>query len=396
VAFRAEAVQVEPQTARLGRLAPVESLLPASGQAASSAGECPGYDDVLGFCAGTLGPERSVFVQRHLDTCPACMDLVTLAINDWEPREPPRWLDVASNFQPGDRVDDRFVIRRFLGCGGMGEVYEAVDTQSSTRVALKAVLAACSDNPYILRCFRREARLGRTLRHPNVCRVHHSAGHRPAARKAPVPYFTMEFIEGETLHERLRRAPLSLDETLAIARELLVGLRAIHRAGVLHLDIKSSNIMLRRGQPQKPVILDFGLARRASRSRRERVRPLTGSLAYMPPEQILGRVPDVQNDLFAFGVVLFHMLTRELPFPAAQPSMASSIVQRLTAHAPRPSELVPTVPAWLDQVVFTCLADPDHRYSDAQALLEVLEEGHGARDPSACLDSSEAVHDETW
>jgi serine/threonine protein kinase len=299
------------------------------------------------------------------------MDLATLALNDWAPHEPREWLDVASNFHPGDRLDDRYQVVRFLACGGMGEVYEVVDIHTCERLALKAVLAAASDNRHMLRSFRHEARLARKVRHPNVCHVHDLSQAADAVARPLVPYFTMELIEGDTLNERLQQ-PLSVDDTLHIARDLLLGIQAIHHAGVLHLDIKSSNVMLRR-QTQQPVILDFGLARRASDdARHERMHPLTGSLAYMPPEQILGQTPTAQNDIFAFGVVLFQMLTQALPFPTAQPSTASSIADRLTARAPAPSELAASVPRWLDDVVLTCLAAPAKRFRDVEGVMEAM------------------------
>jgi serine/threonine protein kinase len=108
-------------------------------------------------------------------------------------------------------------------------------------------------------------------------------------------------------------------------------------------------------------------------ARQRGTRPLTGSLAYMPPEQILGRSPGFRNDVFAFGVVLFQMLTGRLPFPATQPAAASSLVRRLTAEAPPPSQIVPALPRWLDEVVRTCLAGQDLRFQDVEAVLEVLE-----------------------
>ena len=101
------------------------------------------------------------------------------------------------------------------------------------------------------------------------------------------------------------------------------------------------------------------------------MRPLTGSLAYMPPEQILGRDPGAQNDVFAFGVVLFQMLTGTLPFPVA-PSTRSSIVERLTAHAPKPSSVVRRLPRWLDEVVLGCLAEQEERFSSVDAVMEGL------------------------
>ncbi len=372
MALRLEAGELERNAARYAALELIERHDWNDTPASLIAGDCPSADDLLDFCQGRLPAGRSIFIQRHLDLCATCMDLTTLAINDWAPHEPTEWLEVASNFHPGDRVGGRYEVVRFLACGGMGEVYEAIDAQTSERVALKAVLAAASDNRHMLRSFRHEARLARKVRHPNVCRVH-DPDQGDAVARPLVPYFTMEYIEGESLNERLVQ-PLAIDETLQVARGLLLGIQAIHQAGVLHLDIKSSNVMLRR-HSREAVILDFGLARRATDGARpERTRPLTGSLAYMPPEQILGHAPSVQNDIFAFGVVLFQMLTGGLPFATTQPSTASTIADRLTATAPAPSELVAGVPRWLDELVFTCLAEPANRFFDVEQVLAALGE----------------------
>jgi eukaryotic-like serine/threonine-protein kinase len=340
-----------------------------------TAESCLSPDEVLDFCAGAVGVVGSTRVQRHLDVCALCLDLVTGAINEWAPPEPTEWIEIGCNFRPGDRVAERYRIVRLLGRGGMGEVYEAIDLRNEHKVALKAVLAASSDNRHMLRSFRREAHLGRKIRHPNVCRV--LAAPREPLAASPVPFFTMEFIDGQTLSERLMHGPLPAGEALVIAEQLLLGLNAIHDANVLHLDLKSSNVMLGDGE-RRAIILDFGLARRASRaSRQQGVRPVTGSLAYMPPEQILGLPPSAQNDVFAFGVVLFQMLTARLPFPTAEPSMQSSLVRRLTAHAPNPSELVAGIPGWLDRVVSCCLDEHEHRYADADAVLRALRRGSG-------------------
>lgn len=334
---------------------------------------CPSIDDILDFSGGRAMPARADAIQRHIDGCRACLELVTGALHDWVRPAPVGWLDIAGNFRPGDRIDGRFRILRPLGRGGMGEVYEAIDLVSSARVALKAVIATHCDSAFLLRSFRREARLGRRVCHPHVCRIHRPV-HPEGGLRSPVPYFTMEFIEGITLNERLLRGALPIDTSLRIAREVLGGLRAIHAAGVLHLDIKSSNVMLGHGCPNRAVILDFGLARPAGvASRACRVRPLTGSLPYMPPEQILGRCPSAQNDVFAFGVVLFQMLTGELPFPSSQPSTTSSIVRRLSARAPRPSQLASHIPRWLDDVVLGCTTQPEHRFASVDAVLEALD-----------------------
>jgi Protein kinase domain len=376
VAFRSEAVELErawawrswPKGHTLalpGRLCPVTS----PGMEA-----CLSADDVLGFCEGQLHAERASRVQRHLEVCALCLELVAGAANRWLSPEPADLLQVANNFRPGDRVAGRFEIVRFLARGGMGEVYEALDMRAGDRVALKAVLATLCDRRSALRCFRREARMGRQVQHPNVCRVHAAVAYDPSSAASPVPFFTMDLIQGETLSARLAARAFSMAEALSLAHELLVGLRAIHQAGVLHLDFKSSNVMLRddAGSP-RPVILDFGLARAVLHgpSKRRR-RALAGSLAYMPPEQLLGRLPDCRNDVFAFGVVLFEMLTLRLPFSTAQSSLQSSIVQRLAAHAPRPSALVSRVPRWLDEVVGRCLAEPEQRYPDIDAVMAAL------------------------
>jgi eukaryotic-like serine/threonine-protein kinase len=370
---------VEPEAA--GRADAVDSSGADPNAAGSGAGGCSSGqaclspDEVLDFCAGAAGVVGSTRVQHHLDVCPLCLDLVTGALNEWAPPESTDWLEIGCNFRPGDCVAGRYHIVRLLGRGGMGEVYEAVDLVEEHKVALKAVLAASSDNRHMLRSFRLEAHLGRKVRHPNVCRVL-AAPREPLAPRSPVPFFTMEFIEGHTLSERLMSSPLPTAEALLIAEQLLLGLRAIHDANVLHLDLKSSNVMLGPDPARRAIILDFGLARRASRaSRQQGVRPVTGSLAYMPPEQILGLPPSAQNDVFAFGVVLFQMLTARLPFPAAEPSAHSSLVRRLSAHAPDPSQLVANVPRWLDQVVSGCLAEHERRYADVDAVLRALGRG---------------------
>ena len=295
------------------------------------------------------------------------MDLVTGAVNDWAAPEAADLLEVGSNFRSGERVG-AFRLVRFIARGGMGEVYEARDDVSGERVALKAILASACDQRQLLHAFCREARLGRRVSHPNVCRTHapHAAS---SGEPSPVPYFTMDFQDGETLQARLRQRPLRCDEALPIAEQILLGLRAIHDAGVLHLDIKASNVMLGTAERNQAIILDFGLAREAHRMHEGRVRPLTGSLPYMPPEQILGDPPSRQNDVFAFGVVLFQMLTAELPFPMAQPSTPSSIVERLAAHAQAPSTLAAGVPEWLDRLVLRCLAEPGERPRDAGEVL---------------------------
>lgn len=341
-----------------------------NGARALTGGDCPSTDTILDFCAGQLVPGRSRSFRRHLEVCPACMDLVTGAVNDWAQPEAADLLEVGSNFRAGEHVGP-FQLVRFIARGGMGEVYEARDHVSGERVALKAILASNCDQRRLLQAFQREARLGRRVSHRNVCRVHAPRPSVPG-QTLPVPYFTMDYLPGETLQARLRQGRLSSEAALGISEQILLGLRAVHEAGVLHLDIKASNVMLGEESPAAATILDFGLAREARHTRDGRVRPLTGSLPYMPPEQILGDPPSRQNDVFAFGVVLFQMLTADLPFPMAQPSTPSTIVKRLAAHAQPPSCLAPDVPPWLDELVLRCLSEPERRPRDTSEVLAAL------------------------
>ena len=161
------------------------------------AGDCPSTDTILDFCAGQLVPGRSRRFRRHLEVCPACMDLVTGAVNDWAQPEAADLLEVGSNFRAGEHVGP-FRLVRFIARGGMGEVYEARDDASGEQVALKAILASNCDQRRLLRAFQREARLGRRVSHRNVCRVHAPRPSSPG-QALPVPYFTMDYLPGETL-----------------------------------------------------------------------------------------------------------------------------------------------------------------------------------------------------
>lgn len=370
--FRATALERE-LTSRVP-LELIESATPAHLDQPATAHECPSADDLLDFCNGNLGGARTIALQHHLDLCPACLDVVTLALNDWEPHAPAEWLDVAPNFRCGERIDGRYEITRFIASGGMGEVYEAVDLASGERVALKAVLAAASDNRDMLRAFRREARLARRVRHRNVCHVHDVPAAGDGVPQPLVPYYIMELVEGETLQELTTRGPVPIARALEIARQLLRGIQAIHRAGVLHLDIKSNNIMLRRhSEWPEVVLLDFGLARRAQRRvRGDRALPSIGNSLTIPPEELPGSAPSVQNDIFAFGIVLYQMLTGRLPAVRTKDPARSSAAECAGLDAHTPGESISALPQWLDEVLRRCLAQRTDRYRDVAAVLGAL------------------------
>lgn len=343
--------------------------------------DCVSEEDLLAFVQGALGPAARAAIHQHLDHCETCQRLVSEAAHALEPSPVSENLGSAWNvmFQPGAKVAQRYVIERFVARGGMGEVYAAHDEELQDRVALKTVTATASDNHRAIRRLKAEVQLARKVSHENVCRIYDLGAHRLENSGILVSFFTMEFVDGEGLGERLRRqGPLGVSEAVRIARQLLLGLRAAHQAGILHRDFKSDNVMLRKGADGSvaPVIMDFGLARALDRDMVHLTsgthQGLVGTLSYMSPEQLEGRELTPASDVYAFGVVWFEMLTGSLPF--ASRSAAANAVERLHKAPQSPSTLNPLVPDSLNRVVLGCLErDLARRYPSAESVLEALD-----------------------
>ena len=208
----------------------------------------------------------------------------------------------------------RFEIRRSLGAGGMGEIFESYDTELERTVAIKVLASKHIEDETMKQRFLREARMASQLNHPNIATIHE------IGEAAGNPYIVMEYVEGQTLSERLNDGALSLTEILDIGVQAAEALAEAHERGVLHRDIKSANIMITpRG---KVKVLDFGLAkplpvlnRAASKARLTESGILLGTVSYMSPEQATGR-GDVTHvaDIFSLGVVFYEMTTGRLPF----------------------------------------------------------------------------------
>jgi serine/threonine protein kinase len=275
---------------------------------------------------------------------------------------------------PGSIVDDRYRVVSFLGRGGMGEVYSAYDARLECHVALKTAFGV-DDDDHGLSQLTAEAGFGLRVRHPHVCEIY-ERGTDEATTAAPLHYLTMELIDGPRLGTLLRRRRLKHDEVFAIARQLLRGLTAIHQAGVLHLDLKSDNIMLRRPwRPHEVVIIDFGLSASRKVNRRPPEDKVAGTVSYMAPERVLALNPSAESDVFSFGVVLYELLTQRLPFaPSASGSPAASVVRRLTDPPQPPSAFAPGIPRWLDTFVLRCLeGSRRRRFRDAGQALVAFE-----------------------
>src|SRR5262245_18642440 len=276
-----------------------------------------------------------------------------------------------------------YQIQSVLGAGGMGEVYKAKDTRLNRSVAIKGLPRYLSERADLRQRFEREARAIAGLNHPNICGLH------DLGRGEGIDFLVMEYVEGETLSQRLRKGPLPTEQLLRTAVEIATALDQAHRQGVVHRDLKPGNIMLTKTGAK---LLDFGLAKnqalsplvRSATGGQDAGKPaagtetkslteegmILGTLEYMAPEQVEGKEMDARTDIFAFGVVLYEMATGKKAFEGdSKPSLTAAI---LTAEPP-PIVTVQLTPAALDRVVRGCLAkDPEERWQTVRDLTREL------------------------
>jgi tetratricopeptide (TPR) repeat protein len=286
---------------------------------------------------------------------------------------------------PGTVLAARFEVVRFLGRGGMGDVYEARDRQLGERVALKTLRHDVADDPESSRRFQREIHLARRVTHPNVCRIYdvfqHSfpddAEHGWAGRE--LAFLSMELLQGENLTEYLKRhGPLTPEAAFPIAEQLAGALEAAHRSAVVHRDFKCANVLLMDagGERQRAVVTDFGLALSsaggtlaATLTARGQV---LGSPAYMAPEQVRGERATAASDIYALGVVLYEMVTGRQPFEA--PSAIEVAFKRLKFPPVSPRQYQPDLPEVWEAVILRCLAlDPAERFETPAAMVAALQ-----------------------
>nr|MBA3768122.1 protein kinase [Acidobacteriota bacterium] len=271
----------------------------------------------------------------------------------------------------GERLG-RYEIRSFIGAGGMGEVYLAVDLQLARTVALKLLPANfVSDRQRMLR-FIQEAKTASALNHPNIVTIYE------IGQSGSVHFIATELIEGVTLRQRLMSASMELIETLDIAIQAAGGLATAHEAGIVHRDIKPENIMLRNDGYIK--ILDFGLAkllrqqdvwREASTLVATEPGILMGTIQYMPPEQVRGQEVDARADVWSLGVVLYEMLAGRRPFDG--PSTSDLLVHILDREPLALAEHVADAPMKLQRVITKTLCKGlEGRYQSMRELLSDL------------------------
>jgi tetratricopeptide (TPR) repeat protein len=282
---------------------------------------------------------------------------------------------------PGDVIAERYRITKLIGRGGMGEVYEASDLLLKEDVALKTLRGDLAGDESLLLRFQQEISIARKVTHPNVCRIFEVGIHRTAT-ESPLLFFAMELLHGHTLADRIGRGRLTREEAFPIAVQLAEGLEAAHRAGIVHADFKSANVILvESAGGVRAVITDFGLARIESSSPVvDDTRPVqntirvAGTLAYMSPEQLAGDRVTAASDIYSFGIVLFEMACGRRPF--ADADIIKTAMLRVSGPPLSARAYVPTLDDRWDAAITRCLQrDASRRFHSAGELANWLRAG---------------------
>ena len=288
-----------------------------------------------------------------------------LRIQGFEPGSLTKTLETPVRvLKPGTLIAGKYKIIDEVGHGGMGVVYKAEDIKLKRFVALKFLPPHLMDSPELRERFLIEAQAAAALNHPNICVIHE------VGEEEDRSFIAMEYVEGETLRDRVKKGSLNTAGALSIASQVAAGLEAAHRKGIIHRDIKSANIMVtEQGQAK---VMDFGLAKLRGGSSLTKSQTTLGTVAYMSPEQARGEDLDCRTDIWSLGVVLYEILTGEMPFKGDHDQ---TIIHAILHREPKPlSKIQAGLPAGLDTIVLQALAKkPAERYQGMDELRQDLE-----------------------
>ncbi len=352
--------------------------------------------------AGDEGSAEFAAASSHVESCAACQQrLSTLAAeaNEWEEtrdllRESPddaeltaerksrpwhaegrratSWTEALAKqlLAPPSHPEmlgrlGRYEIERLIGSGGMGIVFKGFDTELNRPVAIKVLAPHLASSGAARQRFAREARAAAAVVHEHVVAIHNVETNEAA------PFLVMPYVAGESLQARIdRQGPLELCEVLRIAHQTAAGLAAAHAQGLVHRDVKPSNILLEQGL-ERALLTDFGLARASDDASLTYTGHALGTPHYMSPEQARGDAVDSASDLFSLGSVIYAMCTGRPPFRA---ETSYGVLRRITDSEARPiRETNPQMPAWLDALVQRLLSkSPAQRIGSADELADVL------------------------
>ncbi len=267
----------------------------------------------------------------------------------------------------------RYQVTELIGRGGMASVYKAYHPDLDRYVAIKVLHANLTQREEFVKRFRREAQSIARLRHPNIVQLH------DFDTQDDITYMVMELIPGPSLKDRLHALEqkgewVSLEEAVRIVREVGTALDYAHQQGLVHRDVKPANIMF--GEDGSAILTDFGIVKIFGGEEGARLTAsgmLLGTPAYMAPEQVMGVSDDPRSDIYALGVVLYQLVTRQLPFKADTPMAVA--FQHLNAPLPRPRTLNPAFPEGVERVILRALAkEPGDRYQSVRTMLEDLDQ----------------------